>query len=338
MLKLVLIVIMAAFTSLPALGATPVDLQKAIEDKNNELANIRNQIEQTQDKLYLISGQSRTLNKEIQKLDYALNQLNLGIRLSQVNIEKLTLELESLKGKKAKTEKNIDITKEAIARVLRELQQKENRSIIEIFLKNSTLAEGFLEIQTLNNLQGSLTVNSAELHKLSSDLGENIDESTRKKAELEIENRNLKNRKGIASDEKEDKASLLKQTKDQESLYQKQLKDLVNQQNLIADQIDAIEDELRRQLGPGFVPPRITGFFSWPVLLTQFGGAGRITQHYGERSYLYRGKPHNGLDIGAPAGTLVYAAADGQVMRVDNNDRNSWRKYQYGKYILIEHS
>lgn len=326
MRKLFLVLLPTVFFSITAMAATPVDLQKAIEDKNNELANIKNQIQQTQDKLDAASGQSRTLNKEIQKLDYALSQLNLGIRLSQVNIEKLTLELESLKDKKVKTEKNIDVTKEAIAQVLRELQQKENRSVIEIFLKNITLAEGFLEIQALSDLQGSLAINSAELHKLSSDLGENIDESTRKKAEVEIENRNLKNRKGIASEEKEDKASLLKQTKDQESLYQKQLKDLVDQQNLIADQIDAIEEQLRQQLGPGFVPPKIIGFFSWPIM--RDGAIGRITQHYGEKSYLYRGKPHNGLDLGAPVGTLIFAVADGRVARVDNNDRTSWRKYQ----------
>ena len=44
------------------------------------------------------------------------------------------------------------------------------------------------------------------------------------------------------------------------------------------------------------------------------------------------------MDIGgAPIGTPVFAAADGKIIAVDNNDRNAWNKYQYGKYILIEH-
>jgi murein DD-endopeptidase MepM/ murein hydrolase activator NlpD len=45
------------------------------------------------------------------------------------------------------------------------------------------------------------------------------------------------------------------------------------------------------------------------------------------------------VDIGVPIGTPVYAAADGTVFHVDNNDRGTsrWRKYQYGKYIMIDH-
>ena len=67
------------------------------------------------------------------------------------------------------------------------------------------------------------------------------------------------------------------------------------------------------------------------------GGRGIITQHFGEVSYLYRGKPHNGLDIGVPLGTPVFAVDDGVVIAVDNNDKSRWNKYQYGKYILIRH-
>ncbi len=326
-------------TAVPVtLALTPDELQRAIQDKNNELINIRNQIIDTQTKLETTSTQSKTLKKEVERLDSTLNQLNLGIKLSEVNIEKLGLELESLKGKKVETEAGIGTTKQAISEILRELQQTENVNLLHIILKNGSLAQGVLEIQSLKDLQQGLTVNAAELKRLNQELGGTIDETSRKKKELEYENLNLKERKSLAADEKKAKNDLLKQTKDQESLYQKQLKELQDQQDLLSDQIDAIEQELRRQLGPGFVPPRITGFFSWPLLMQQFGGVGHITQHYGQRSALYRGKPHNGLDIGAPPGTLVYAAADGKVVQVDNNDRSAWRKYQYGKYIVIEHA
>lgn len=316
---------------------TPAELQIAIEDKNNELANIRNQIQETQGKLEELTSQSRSLGKEIQKLDYTINQLNLGIRLSEVNIEKLELELESLKDKKIDTERNIDLTKVAMGASLRELQRKGDENLLQVLLKNSSLAEGVLEIQSLKDLQESLVLNSAQLENLNVELGENIEEAKITKAELEVENRNLKARKALAAEEKQEKNSLLKQTKNQESLYQKQLKDLEEQQDLIDAQITAIEDELRLQLGPGFIPPRITGAFAWPVILGKDGGVGRISQRFGQKSYLYRGRPHNGLDVAAPTGTLVYAAQDGRVARVDNNDRSSWRKYQYGKYILVEH-
>ncbi len=338
MIKWLSIFVLVGFLAPPLASAlTPDELQRAIQDKNNQLVDIRNQILETQNKLEVTSSQSKTLKKEVERLDNTLNQLALGVKLSEINIDKLGLELESLKIKKSDTEEGIGNSKQAISYTLRELQRKENDNLLQIILKNGSLAEGIFEIQSLKDLQQGLVINSAQLEKLNRDLSTNIGEAAKKKRELENENSALKVKRVLANQDKQDKNELLKQTKNQESLYQKQLKELQGQQDLISDQIDAIEEQLKQQLGPGFVPPRIVGFFSWPILMQQLGGVGRITQHYGEKSYLYRGKPHNGLDIGVPPGTLVYAAADGVVVKVDNNDRTAWRKYQYGKYIMIQH-
>ncbi len=318
-----------------AFAATTLDLQKAIDDKNNELINIKNQIQQTQDKLEEVAGQGRTLNQEVKKLDYSVNQLNLGIKLSETNSEKLGLEINSLQDKKVETESSIDVTKEAISKVIRELQRKENDNLVQIILRNASLSDGILEIQSLKDLQGNLAVSSAQLGKFSEDLGNNINETSQKKSDLERESLNLKTKKVLVSEEKQNKTTLLKQTKYQESLYQKQLQDLLTQQNSLSDQIDSIEDELKKQLGSDFVAPKILGFFLWPI--TKEGSAGRTTQHFGEKSRLYRGRPHNGLDVSAPIGTPILAVTDGVVKRVDNNDRSAWAKYQYGKYVVIDH-
>ena len=67
------------------------------------------------------------------------------------------------------------------------------------------------------------------------------------------------------------------------------------------------------------VKPR-KGFLIWPV-------NGPLTSLFGKRN----GRKHEGIDISAPKGTPVYAAAEGEVVFSD------WGPTGYGKMIIIKH-
>jgi murein DD-endopeptidase MepM/ murein hydrolase activator NlpD len=75
----------------------------------------------------------------------------------------------------------------------------------------------------------------------------------------------------------------------------------------------------------GVESPGATGGFSWPV-------TGTITSPFGWRSNPFGGGPefHQGLDIAAPSGTTVTAAASGTIIMAQ------WYG-GYGNYILIDH-
>jgi len=324
--------------SVVVFAAAPEELKQSIEQKTQELENIGKQIQENQQKLEVVQGEKKTLQKEVNSVQTQIKQIDLGIKSSEINIEKLGLEVESLQYNISDSEKQIIQKKEAIIEILRELQQKENESPLLTFLKNKTLSAGIFEAQTLADLNSNLSMEVNELTFLKDDLTFSLDKTTEKKQERETENFTLKNKKAIADEIKKGKQSLLEQTKNQEKNYQKQLSELEKQQLAISDEISELEDELRRTFDPSLLPSKRPGIFAWPIKLVKDGGTGRLTQRQGEISYLYRGKPHNGLDIGAPIGTLVYAAEDGIVEAVDNNDKNYYRKYQYGKYVLIKHN
>ncbi len=74
-----------------------------------------------------------------------------------------------------------------------------------------------------------------------------------------------------------------------------------------------------------------TDIFSWPLPSTF-----TITSTFGERADPFTGESsfHTGLDIAAPAGTPILAAADGVVTIANATD--SWG-YGYGFYIKIQH-
>ncbi|HEV3090219.1 MAG TPA: peptidoglycan DD-metalloendopeptidase family protein [Candidatus Cybelea sp.] len=75
----------------------------------------------------------------------------------------------------------------------------------------------------------------------------------------------------------------------------------------------------------GVESPGASGMFSWPV-------TGTITSPFGWRSNPFGGAPefHQGLDIAAPSGTTVTAAAGGTIIMAQ------WYG-GYGNYILIDH-
>ncbi|MBI4085924.1 MAG: peptidoglycan DD-metalloendopeptidase family protein [Candidatus Liptonbacteria bacterium] len=313
---------------------TREELQAQIEQKNRQLDTINNQVQTAQKNLEATQNQTRTLQKEITQLNGSIKQLDLNILGDAISVQKLNLEIDSLNYDVKDTLSSIDDKKQAINKLLVELQKNDGGApnLLMVLLKNGTLADSIMETQSMVNLRSQLSLDIQNLSGLSRTLNDKIKQSSQKKSEVQLHQKNLAVRKEIAADQTATRKITLVQTKNQESTYQQQLADLKKQQDSISDEIGKAEDQLRASFNTGLLPTKRPGVLAWPLPPPI-----RITQHFGEKSYLYRNKPHNGLDIGIPIGTPVFAADDGAVVAVDNNDRSSRQKYQYGKYILIKH-
>jgi murein DD-endopeptidase MepM/ murein hydrolase activator NlpD len=96
-------------------------------------------------------------------------------------------------------------------------------------------------------------------------------------------------------------------------------------ESLILERERQLEAQRRAEGIAGGVERGGPGMFSWPV-------TGTITSPFGWRSNPFGGGPefHQGLDIAAPTGTTVTAAAGGTVIMAQ------WYG-GYGNYILIDH-
>ena len=79
------------------------------------------------------------------------------------------------------------------------------------------------------------------------------------------------------------------------------------------------EEEVRRQRGGAPSGARNAGGCIWPA-------RGRVTSEYGSRW----GRQHQGIDIGAPTGTAIWAAKDGVVIFAG-------RQSGYGNVVIIDH-
>ncbi len=316
-------------SSISSFGAAPSELKESIEQKSQELQEINEKIKESQKGLEEIQGQSRTLEREVKNINYNINQVNLNVRSSEIAIDKLGLEVDSIQYDIADIKQGIISKEKAIIKILQEFQQRDEETPLIIFLRNKSLAESVFEVQNLADLNNGLSLEVDGLKNTKITLADKLKETANKKEMVEIERENLKNKKIILDDLKKDKRTILKQTKNQEQIYQKLISDLEKKQAEIAVEIERLEEELRITFDPSILPskrPKVLGYPVSDVFVTQEYGATAFAR------WAYKTKFHNGFDFKASIGTPILAAEDGEVMAVGNNGQ-----VQYGRYILIKH-
>lgn len=313
------------------------ELESRINSKNSELEKLNRELAETQAKLETTKTEKASLQKELTSIKNNISQLNLSIRADKVSIEKLSLEVDSLKYDIQDIELSISDKREGVVQLLRRLQRSSQTNLVMVLLKGNSLADNLLEAQSLADTSSQLGIEISGLDELKNAKTKKVSDIDQKLNQISARKSSYEAKKNIIQEQEGEKETLLANTKSKESTYAQQLEELRKKQDEIADQIAKFEEELRKKFDASALPSKHSGVLAWPVQLKKDGGVGIVTQHMGEVSSLYRGKPHNGLDIGVPLGTPVYAAESGKVTAVDNNDLSSWRKYQYGKYVMIKH-
>jgi murein DD-endopeptidase MepM/ murein hydrolase activator NlpD len=322
----------AVFGILPAAaGAQTPDIQAQIQDRSKQLDALNQEIQATQNTLNQVQKQKSSLQTQLKSLDTSIQQLNLNIKADAVTGEQLGFQVMSLQGEIDAIAAAIQTKRAGVIRLFQELQRTEDESLISILLRNKSLASALSEAQAVENVRSQFSIDIIKLNQLSDDYQAKIGNLSSKKQQVALHQENLANRKVIVQDQEAERKSILEETKNQESVYQSKISELKQQQDALQNEIAQMERQLGQNFNTNILPAGGHGILAWPLQDI------RITQHFGERSYLYHGKGHNGVDFAASIGTPVFAAADGVIMAVDNNDRSTTRKYQYGKYVLIKH-
>src|SRR3989344_2762920 len=147
----------------------------------------------------------------------------------------------------------------------------------------------------------------------------------------------LVGQRSVIEENKAQKDTLLKVTKNEESTYQALLAEKIRQREIFERELAAIEDELRIAVDPGSIPSSGSGVLAWPldtILITQYFGN---TPFASANPQVYGGRGHNGIDLSASTGTRVKAALSGTVTATGNTDLQPGC-YSYGKWVLVRHA
>lgn len=322
-------------TSVPVVYGVeaPPELKAAIEKKKQEEQELSNQIKAVQNVLETTAGEKQTLQRELNQINNNVKQLDLGIKYSKTAAEKLGYEIQDTQYSIKESEQRIAERRKEIAEMLRQTQQKDtSEGVLVSILKGKSLTDTVGEIQALIEFQNKFSQDIDELQGYTVELDGQLKTAEEKKRQKEIERENFKNKKVILDQTKQYQQQLLSQTKNKEQIYQNSLVELKKRSDQIDAEIARLEEEARKGINFGALPKIDTGPLMMPA-------QGRITQGYGATPFAvknYASKRHNGIDIAGSIGTPIYAAADGRVAGIADQDLYC-RKGAYGRFVTITH-
>ncbi|MEN9413321.1 MAG: hypothetical protein RLZZ342_408 [Candidatus Parcubacteria bacterium] len=335
-MRKVVAILFAIFFALPMVmhAQSADELRAQIADHNAQIEKLDKEIAQFEKELVAVGGKKKTLQNTISSLNITIKKTTATINVTKNKIGATELEIRELAGDIADRETLIAHQKSGIAASLRTVAGEDDRSLIEQTLSEDTLAETWRVLDAAAEFQESMQERISTLSKEKERLATSKAATESKRAELLKQKQTLLAQQGSLTATKQSQNELLAATKSQEAEYQRILKEKKAQQSTFEGALTDLKSKLAVAIDPSSITPAGKGVLRWPTDTV------RVTQYFGNTAFAasgaYKGKGHNGIDIGVPNGTPLKAALSGTVVGTGNTD--SVRGcYSFGKWVLIKH-
>jgi len=314
------------------------DQQQAIDDRQNQLDEIKAKIKAYQKIVDLKKVQGATLSDQLDALTAQAAKLEIEIRQTEQQVADLSQGLQDIRSNITEKERVMAQERQILSELIRTSSSfVDDGSAILLASTGSDLDFLMKRDEWMNETNARITGILQDMATTKKALEGEQQALVQKKGEVDA----LKVQLGQKNDElkvaQTNKTVLLVKTQNEQTKYSSLVDTLEQQRAQIADEIGALEAGLM----DGTFPSADKGYLAYPVsehIITQgYGLTGfaktKINGHYpyGTDS---NGNPlgHNGFDFGNKVGTPIYAAAVGKVIATGNCGN-----YAYGKWIAIEH-
>ncbi len=310
--------------------------QAQIDVTNSEIQRLKDEIAALQTNLNLTTAQKQTLQTAIKALDLQIQKLQKSVTLTSGQISVKDKEIGNLSGKIRTTEEKIGDGRVAVASTLRQLERMDQEYLATTLLGGGTLSDFFDQAVTVGSLRGELQNKIQDLGSLRTNLESSKQSAESKRKELANLKANLNQQKQGVAAAKADQTTLLAQTKNKESEYQKLIAKKIAEQEKFEQDLRSFESQLGLSVTAGSFPAASPGILEWPL------DSIRITQYFGNTDFstknpqIYNGRGHTGVDFAASTGTRVLAARAGVVLGTGNTDATC-PNASYGKWVFIKH-
>ncbi|MES2668543.1 MAG: peptidoglycan DD-metalloendopeptidase family protein [Patescibacteria group bacterium] len=354
-LSFVLIAVFSAVSILTpegVLAQTEEQIKSQIEEHAEMIRRIEAEIAAAEQQASALNGQAQTLQTVIKSLDVTRQQTASQISLTETKISSTNLQLEELSYDIRDTEELIALDTRTLAKSLRNIAEAGDVSLVEQVLASDDLTEAWTAVDDAAALNSALRANVAELSQAKNELTDTLEDVDAKKSDLTTLKTDLTGQRQSLDVQKREQASLLSQTRNQESVYQDLITRKRAERALFEQALSSLENSLA-SVGQGAAPVSQTGVLAWPYSASfadscvgksgALGNTRCITQYFGNTAFatanaqIYNGSGHNAIDIGMPSGTPVLAALSGTVIDTGNTDSVNGC-YSFGKWVAIRHA
>ncbi len=326
----------SAFISNKVFGATEEELRELLQNQNSEIAQLEKEIALYQKALTNTKTEKNGLQAELSRLELTRKKLGSDVALTKKKIGATETTIASLSDGIKKSEQGISLNQQALAESLRTINHYDQNSITTILLEDKNLSNFFGQIANISTLHFTLKSQLFNLQTTKKDYEVKKSTSEKEYGELALLENKLVDQKVIVEQNAGKKNILLAETQNKEQAFQQLLADRIRKKEAVESEIRKAEEALNLIVNPSSLPTTGRGVIKWPldkVIITQYFGN---TPFATANAQIYKGKGHNGIDLGASIGTPIKAVLNGVVEGVGNTDL-ACKGASYGKWVMIRH-
>jgi len=291
-------------------------LNDAIGKKKGEITQIKSQMEAYQRAIEQKRQEGLSVQNELSIVENRIAKTELDIAANELEIESTNLELSELKAQIQEKSLKMMQERQLIGDFIRALHKTDQRTSIDLFLTEKTLADFFNDVQYLEDSQRQLKKTLDDVVALKTDLEKREGEQALKKAHLEEIGKQLDIAKAELGEQKTAQVVLSEQIRVSETRYRYELAQLQKEvQNINAD-IAATERKLRKTLDEDRLRKLSGGVGGWGWPVDPSRG---ISAYFHDPDYPFRNVfEHPAIDVRAAQGTPIRAPKGGYVARAKN--------------------
>lgn len=290
----------------------------------SKLKSIRSKKEQLRGQLVKTKHQAKVVTEDIHVVDARLERLSDELDRTSDRLGKNVSEQGKINARLAEAHKRMVTVKKQVASRLADMYMRRHSSYISALVGTRSMHD----LLTRQRVLEAIARYDRDLFLEYRQLQAEIAEKKRRQDQLVAEIRDLRvsqtHQQASLKNTREEKHEILAGLKDKQAQLQKEIAQWDRDERSIESEIAAYARRVVR--GPnGRSLPHFTGRFMRPA-------NGPITSGFGMRFHpiLHYSRPHNGIDFGAPYGSTIVAAADGQVISARYSS-------SFGNVIIIAH-
>lgn len=191
----------------------------------SQLKDLEKEISQYEDQIVSYQKQGKTLKGEITTLNSKIAKLNLQIKAIDLTLKQLDRKIADTQGKITEAETSIASNRTVLGVLVKNLHQKDQTSMMEVFLSNPRISDFFGDLNNLSLLQTNVRETIAAIQTLQNELKDQKEQYALARADAATVKTYQAAQKNEADVVKKTKNNLLAVTQGQETKYQSLLKE-----------------------------------------------------------------------------------------------------------------